>query len=98
MTTDDFQEIIARLERIETQIVEVCDQLAGRKTVKAHYSTAEVAEALGKAEFTVREWCRNGRVRAEKRPCGRGRSQEWMIGHDELTRIRNEGLLPLRKD
>ncbi len=98
MTTDNFQEIIARLERIETQVAEVRDQLASQKTVKAHYSTAEVAEALGKAEFTVREWCRHGRIRAEKRPCGRGRSQEWMINHDELTRIRNEGLLPLRED
>ncbi len=46
----------------------------------------------------MREWFRLGRIRAEKRPCGRGRSQEWMINHDELTRIRNEGLLPLRKD
>lgn len=64
------------------------------KTVKEWYSTTEVAQKLGKAEFTVREWCRLGRVNATKRMCGRGVSQEWMIGHDELERIQNEGLLP----
>ena len=63
--------------------------------MKDWYTVAEVAEILGKAEFTVREWCRLGRVYASKRACGRGTSQEWIIAHEELTRIRNEGLLPL---
>ena len=68
------------------------------RTVKEYYSTSEVAGIVGKSEFTVQEWCRLGRVKGEKRPCGRGRSQEWMISHAELSRLRNEGLLPLRKD
>jgi hypothetical protein len=34
-------------------------------------------------------------VRAEKRQCGRSVSQEWIVSHEELTRIRNEGLLPV---
>ncbi len=59
------------------------------------YSPSEVAVLLGKAEFTVREWCRLGRILAEKRACGRGLSKEWMISHDEVQRIKNEGLLPL---
>ncbi|EMI55116.1 hypothetical protein RSSM_03440 [Rhodopirellula sallentina SM41] len=59
-----------------------------------YYTTAEIAKILGKAEFTVREWARNGRIWAEKRQCGRGRSREWMISHVELERIQNEGLLP----
>jgi hypothetical protein len=84
---DDLAE---RLERIET----VLDHLVQLKTIKESYGTAEVADLLGKAEFTVREWCRLGRVKAEKRECGRGRSQEWIISHAELERIRNEGLLP----
>lgn len=79
-----------RLERIEA-LLEV---LVKRHTVKDWYTVAEVAEILGKAEFTVREWCRLGRVRTGKRKCGRGRSQEWIISHDELLRIQNEGLLP----
>lgn len=79
-----------RLERIEKAILLLIEQ----KAVKDWYSTSEVAEILKRAEWTVREWCRTGRVNAEKRPCGRGNSQEWIISHEELQRIRNDGLLP----
>lgn len=82
--------MIERLARIEQTL----DAILKQKAVKEWYSTAEAADILGRAEFTVREWCRLGRVRASKRPCGRGTSQEWMIAHDEIERIRNEGLLP----
>jgi hypothetical protein len=44
----------------------------------------------------VREWCRLGRVAASERACGRGKFQEWIVSHEELTRLRNEGLLPAR--
>ena len=87
MTTDlDLSE---RLERIETLL----QSLLQERTIKEWYSTAEVAKLLGKAEFTVREWCRLGRVNAEKKESGRGLAGEWIISHEELTRIRNEGLL-----
>lgn len=79
-----------RLERIEKAILLLVEQ----KTVKDWYSTAEIAKMLKRAEWTVREWCRTRRVKAEKRPCGRGCSLEWIISHEELQRIRNEGLLP----
>jgi hypothetical protein len=79
-----------RFDRIE----EMLQQLIELRTVKEYYSTAEVAKLLGKAEFTIREHCRLGRYNAEKRKTGRGRSLEWMISHEELQRIRNEGLLP----
>jgi hypothetical protein len=82
--------IAARLERIETAL----NQLIQERTTKDWYTVGEMAYLLGKAEFTVREWCRLGRVRADKRRCGRGRSREWVISHDELLRIRNHGLLP----
>ena len=89
-------EILARLERLDERIGEVLDLLASQRSVKEKYTTVEVAALLGKAEFTVRDWCRLGRVRAEKRACGRGNSLEWTISHEELNRIKNEGLLPLR--
>ena len=66
-----------------------------QELAKEYYTTAEVAKILGRAEFTVREWCRGGRVWAEKRQCGRGRSREWMISQEEQKRIQNKGLLPL---
>ena len=87
MATDlDLSE---RLERIETLL----QSLLQERTIKEWYSTAEVAKLLGKAEFTVREWCRLGRVNAEKKESGRGLAGEWIISHEELTRVRNEGLL-----
>tara|TARA_R110002111_G_scaffold225795_1_gene287503 strand:- start:4109 stop:4381 length:273 start_codon:yes stop_codon:yes gene_type:complete len=82
-----------RLDRIEEKL----DKLLQGTIEKEYYSTAEVAQILNRAEWTVREWCRLGRVYAEKRKCGRGSSNEWMISHDELRRIQNEGLLPLPK-
>lgn len=83
-------DLVARLERIEALLT----TLVGQRAAKEWYSTAEVAAALGRAEFTVREWCRLGRVRAQKKKSGRGPTSEWIIGHDELTRVRNEGLRP----
>jgi hypothetical protein len=85
-----MQMLFERLDRIETLL----ERLVQQRTVKDWYTIAEAAEILGKADFTVREWCRLGRIHAQKRPCGRGRSREWMISHAELLRIQNEGLLP----
>lgn len=78
-----------RLGKIEDAL----RMLLKERVIQKYYSTTDVARILGKAEFTVREWCRNGRITAEKRPCGRGNSKEWMISHDELERIQAEGLL-----
>jgi hypothetical protein len=72
--------------------------LIRRQAAKEFYTTAEAAAALGKAEFTVREWCRHGRVRADKKGSGRGKHQAWVISHDELRRYQREGLLPSRHD
>jgi hypothetical protein len=83
-------ELLGRLIRIESALQELLRQ----NTVKDWYTTDEVAEILGKAPFTVREWCRHQRVKAMKRACGRGKSQEWIISRDELMRVQTEGLLP----
>lgn len=87
------EEIINRLERIENLLETLA---SAQKTVdQAYYSTSEAASLLRKAEWTVREWCRLGRVHAIKRAAGRGTSKEWMISQAELQRIRSEGLLPI---
>jgi hypothetical protein len=87
-----MQEILDRLERIEVALCTLIEQ----RQVQDWYDTKSAGEILGKSPYSVREWCRLGRVRAEKRPCGRGHSKEWMISHEELMRIKSEGLLPLR--
>ena len=76
------------------QIEAKLDALVEQKQPQDGYSTSDVARILHKAEFTVREWCRLGRVNAQKRSCGRGNTREWMISHTELQRIQSEGLLP----
>jgi hypothetical protein len=80
----------------ETQALqrEVRDLLVSQRQIKNFYTTAEVAQMLGKAEFTIREWCRRGRARAEKQGSGRGKHQAWVIAHEELQRLQREGLLP----
>lgn len=85
-------ELNQRLDRIESALGELLRQRTG----KEWYATAEVAAALGRAEYTVREWCRQGRSRAREKPCGRGKGGEWLVSHDELTRLKNEGLFPFR--
>src|SRR5262249_51879587 len=84
-------------EGLLAAIGEIRDLLVSQLTVKDWYSTEEAAQLLGKAEFTVREWCRNGRIRAEKKGSGRGKYQSWVVSHAELLRFQREGLLPLKR-
>jgi hypothetical protein len=86
-------EIRERLIRIESALSWIYHQQV-HAAVKEYYSTAELAQALGRAEYTVREWARTGRIRAEKRYDGHGRHKSWVISHAELVRVRHEGLLP----
>jgi|CXWL01.1.fsa_nt_gi hypothetical protein len=82
-----------RLLRIEALL----EMLVERQQTREWYSTDQAAQVLKKAEFTVREWCRLGRIRAEKRKSGRGAHAAWVISHTELLRIQKEGLLPDRR-
>lgn len=97
-----FDLINDRLERLEqgqgrilSVLAEIRLSTPAREMRKEAYSVEEVAEILGKAPYTVREWCRLGRINARKRPCGRGNCVEWEVTLEELERIRRHGLLPL---
>lgn len=87
------KEITTRLDRIESLLA----ALVERETIKDYYSTDEFARLVGKAEFTVREWARLGRIKAEKRMSGRGAFASWAVSHGELLRYQREGLLPQRR-
>jgi hypothetical protein len=82
-----------RLERIESKL----DQLIGGRASEEFYSTAEVARMLGKAEFTIRTWCRQGRIKSQKRLSGRGSFPAWCVSQQEVRRYQREGLLPVKE-
>lgn len=83
--------ILQRLDRVEALL----SRLVARQTVKDFYTTEEFAQLVGKAEFTVRNWARLGRIKAEKKGSGRGPFQSWVISHAELLRYQRDGLLPV---
>ena len=78
-----------RLGRIETLLA----ALVERQQARDWYSVEEFARAVGKAEFTIREYCRLRRLNATKRHSGRGAHTAWAISHEELQRYQREGLL-----
>lgn len=78
-----------RLGRIETLLA----ALVERQQARDWYSVEEFARAVGKAEFTIREYCRLRRLNASKRHSGRGAHAAWAISHEELQRYQREGLL-----
>lgn len=90
---ETFLPILLWLERMEAKL----DTLLSQKKVKDWYEVEEFATQVGKAPFTVREWCRLGRIHAEKRHSGRGAFPAWVISHSELLRYQREGLLPFRR-
>jgi hypothetical protein len=82
-----------RLAKIESMLA----VLVERQTVKDWYTTFEFGELIGKAEFTVREHCRLGRLNGQKRESGRGAHPAWVLSHQELLRYRQFGLLAVKQ-
>ena len=78
-----------RLERMEAMLT----ALVEGQQVRDWYTVEEFARAVGKAEFTIREYCRLQRLNASKRQSGRGAHASWLISHEELQRYQREGLL-----
>jgi len=86
-----------RLDVIEQKLDRLLVALEEARATQTRtaFSVEEVAGLLGKHVFTVREWCRLGRINASKRGQRRGRVELWSIAAGEVERIKNEGLLPL---
>lgn len=86
MTTEE------RLENIERLL----SQLVTKTVVKSWYSVEEFALLVGRTSFTCREWCRLGRINAEKTMTQTGSATTWVISHQEYLRYQREGLSPLK--
>ena len=91
------KQIVQRLDQIENRLdapkAKESDPTAGKKW----FTPAEAAKILERRPFTVREWCRHGRIKARKRNVGRGAEASWEISLEEIERYRNHGLLPMAK-
>ena len=85
----ELQMVLDRLDRIESAMTALVD----RQRVQEWYSVEQFAKIVGRSCFTCREWCRHGRIHAQKRSSGRGAFTSWVIANDELRRYQKDGLL-----
>ena len=86
MSEPESPEVVARLEFLDRKLERLLDLIVGQRTIKDSCTTAEVAAIIGKAEFTVREYCRLRRIKGQKRACGRGKHPAWIDAREELVR------------
>jgi len=93
------EDLGAQLADMRGLLVQLLDLLTGRAEAppapRVGYTVEEAASLMGRSPYTVREWCRHGRIHASKRPEKRGGAELWNVSADEVTRVKNEGLLPL---
>jgi hypothetical protein len=87
MMIDMQPSLEVRLSRIEATLAQILGALAHPKMQRERYTVDEVADLLSKRPYTVREWCREGRINATKRSEKRGGSELWSIAADEVERF-----------
>jgi hypothetical protein len=76
---------------IEQDVAEIKSVVISQRIEKEWYTTTELAEALGKSQYTIQErWANEGRIECEKDP----ESGKWRIPGHEFRRLVGGG--PLR--
>lgn len=92
--------IESRLDAIEANLADLpkiralLETIISQRAVKDAYTTAEVAELVGRPEYQVRTWCQQGRIEAVKADSGHGLAKGWKIPHAAIEHYRSHGLLP----
>lgn len=94
-----FRHLLERLRALEASLTAIestvtAQQSSAIPVPREYFSVAEFAVEVNREEYTVREWCRLGRINAEKCESGRGDAKGWKIPVGELQRVRDHGLLP----
>ena len=83
-----------RMKTLEEMIAEVHEIMLAQRVEKEWYTTTELADAVGKSQFTIQErWCNGGRIECEKDP----ESGKWRIPGDEYRRLVAGGALKPRR-
>ena len=96
-TTPDFddrtpgQAFTERLEQAFTEHLDRIEHHLKLNVQKETYTIAEAAERLGKAPWTVRDWCNKGQVPGAKKVHGKGRLGEWRIRTSRWCGCRTRG-------
>ena len=95
MSTDVFESFDVRdfAKQLAQQILNELRALIAAEHTKEWYSTDELAAALDKKPFTIREhWCNAGRIECEKDEAGK-----WRIPGHEYRRLVNGGAIGAKR-
>ena len=86
--TRSLETVAHRLSVVERIVTEIHETVLGQRLEKEWYTTGELAEILGKSQYTIQErWCNERRIECEKDPD----SGKWRIPGHEVRRLRVGG-------
>jgi excisionase family DNA binding protein len=80
--------LLSELQQIHAALDELREYVTG--TVKSHLTVDECARTVGRSCYTVRDWIRRGRLRAE-RVTGTGPRGRLLIPREELRKLIAQG-------
>lgn len=83
-----YDQLATEVAEIKHVLHDVLGVLRGKS--KSHYSTAEVAEAVDRSEYTIRSWIKGGLLRAV-RVDGTGPRGRLLVPREELERLIQSG-------
>ena len=88
LIVQSLETVTDRLSTVERLVTEVHEIILGQRLEKEWYTTGELAEILGKSQYTIQErWCNEGRIECKKDPD----TGKWRIPGHEVRRLRAGG-------
>src|SRR5205814_1070172 len=91
----DCSLFLERLDTLSEQIRSLQEQLQGGECDELEsISVQQAAARLSRAPFTIRQWCRTGRIGCHRAQSGRGPYAEWRIPIESIRYYQVHGLLP----